>query len=111
MSLSVQVINAVYGMAAAGVTVRLDHVAADGGWTELDRAQTDEAGGICPWQSGPTVPGAYRLEFHTDSYFASLGITPFYLVVTVEFRMPDPGYPHHARLLLAPSFYLVYWVR
>jgi 5-hydroxyisourate hydrolase len=110
MSLSVQVINGVYGLAATGLAVRLDH-AVDGEWAEVSRTQTDADGGIDPCEPGPTAPGSYRLEFGTDSYFAGLGIAPFYSVVTVEFRMPDPGYPHHLRLLLTPSSYLAYWQR
>lgn len=110
MSLSVQVINGIYGFAAGGVDVRLDY-ASDGGWAELGRSRTDENGQVDPWEPGPAEPGGYRLEFGTDSYFASLGITPIYPVVTIEFRMPDPGHPQQVRLLLTPSSYLAYWQR
>ena len=108
VSLSVQVIYEAYGLAATGVTVRLDR-ATHGGWTELSRSKTDEDGQIRGWHCEPTSPGTYRLEFGTDAYFSSLGITPFYPTVTVEFRMPDPGYPYRTHLLLTPSSYLVYW--
>lgn len=110
MSVSVQVVNGVYGLAAAGLAVRLDR-ADGGGWTEVARAKTDDDGHVSTWQSAIDSPGAYRLEFGTDSYFTSLGITPFYPVVTVEFRLPDPGYPHQVRLLLTPWSFLAYWQR
>lgn len=110
VSLSVQVIDGVYGIAAAGIEVRLDH-AADGAWTELDHSRTGEYGQVDRWVQEPDKPGTYRLTFGTDPYFAGLGARPVYPAVTVEFRMSDPCCPHRVQLLLTPSSYLAYWQR
>jgi 5-hydroxyisourate hydrolase len=110
MSLSVQIVDAVYGIRAAGIAVRLDRFA-DGTWTELEHSCTGEDGQADFWPCGPVEPGAYRLSFGTDSYFVGLGVTAFYPAVTVEFRMPDPSASHQVRLLLTPSSFLVFRLR
>jgi 5-hydroxyisourate hydrolase len=110
MSLSIRVVNGVSGLSAAGLGVRIER-AVNGGWAEIARYQTDKEGQVGQWPQEPLWPGAYRLEFGTDPYFASLGFTPIYTLVSLEFRMPDPGYPHRVRLMLTPVSYLVCWQR
>jgi 5-hydroxyisourate hydrolase len=102
--------NGVYGIPAAGIAVRLDQ-AVNGTWIELSHCVTGEDGRLDRCQLELDKSGTYRLEFDTDSYFVSLGVTPFYAAVTVEFRIPDPGYPYRVWLLLTPSSYLAHWQR
>jgi 5-hydroxyisourate hydrolase len=86
------------------MSVRLDRDI-EGTWIEQLRDQTDGEGRICDWLGLPLDRGAYRLEFDLDAYFSSLGVAPFYPVVTVRFRIPQPSNPCHISLLITPTAY------
>jgi 5-hydroxyisourate hydrolase len=106
----VQVINGVHGQPTAGVTVRLARDT-EGTWTELARCLTTDAGTVDSWPQVVISPGNYRLEFDTDAYFATLGVTPFYRSISLVFRLSDPGHPYRISLLVSPSSYVTYWQR
>ena len=107
MAVLVTVIDGTYGRPATGVSVRLDREI-EGSWAEQKWDMTDEEGNIFRLGDAPFPRGVYRLEFDLDSYFSSMGITPFYPVVSVKFRIAEPDQTHHISLLITPSAYCTY---
>jgi 5-hydroxyisourate hydrolase len=106
MSVSVHVIDGVYGRPVIGMSVRLDrHI--DGSWIEQLRDKTDDDG-VSGGPSAPVERGVYRLELDLDGYFSSLGITPFYPAINIVFRIGDPNYSYRISLLITPSAFTTY---
>ncbi|MEU8798805.1 hydroxyisourate hydrolase [Spirillospora sp. NPDC048819] len=101
MGLSTHVLDAAKGLPAAGVAVRLERRAADGGWTPLAAARTDADGRIREWDA-PIEAGVHRLTFDTA------GLSDFYPEVTVAFTVADPGRHLHVPLLISPFAYSTY---
>ncbi|MFI6731757.1 hydroxyisourate hydrolase [Nonomuraea sp. NPDC050451] len=96
MSFSTHVLNAVTGLPAQGVHVRLEHegrVVAEG--------RTDEDGRIKGWHPGA---GVHRVVFDTGAYLEET----FYPEVVVTFTVADPGRHYHVPLLLSPYAYSTY---
>jgi len=106
MSVSVHVIDGVYGRAVIGMSVRLDRYI-DGSWIEQLRDKTDDDG-LSGGPSASLERGVYRLELDLDGYFSSLGITPFYPAINIVFRIGDQNYSHRISLLITPSAYTTY---
>jgi 5-hydroxyisourate hydrolase len=103
----VRVVDGTYGRPAAGVSVRLDRDI-EGRWVKQRSDVTDEQGEFSPLHDTQLGRGVFRLEFDLDSYFTSMGITPFYPVVTMSFRIADPAQVHHISLIITPSAYHTY---
>ncbi|MFG6193749.1 hydroxyisourate hydrolase [Nonomuraea sp. JJY05] len=96
MSFSTHVLNAVTGLPAQGVHVRLEHegrVVAEG--------RTDDDGRIKGWHPGA---GVHRVVFDTGAYLEET----FYPEVVVTFTVADPGRHYHVPLLLSPYAYSTY---
>lgn len=104
MSVSVQVLDVVYGRSAAGVRARLERPAGEG-WTVAARAETDGEGRILDWLDEKLEQGAYRIVFDSDSYFASLGISAAYPEINVLFRVQDESDSCQIQVQLAPYSY------
>ncbi|MEO3804159.1 hydroxyisourate hydrolase [Nonomuraea sp. B1E8] len=96
MSFSTHVLNAVTGLPAEGVRVRLEH---DG--SVLAEGRTDADGRIRGWE--PRT-GVHRVVFDTGGYLPET----FYPEVVVTFTVTDPGRHHHVPLLLSPYAYSTY---
>jgi 5-hydroxyisourate hydrolase len=119
MSLSTHVLDAARGQPAAGVPVRLEAAAGDGGWTLLAETRTDrdgrardafnEAAAAMAGTSAASRGGTYRLVFDTAAYFAEQGVKEFfYPEVVVCFTVADPDAHYHVPLLLSPFAYSTY---
>ncbi|GAA2207247.1 hydroxyisourate hydrolase [Nonomuraea monospora] len=96
MSFSTHVLDAVTGLPAAGLRVRLEHegrVVAEG--------STDGDGRIKGWNPGA---GVHRVIFDTGGYLEDT----FYPEVVVTFLITDPDRHHHVPLLLSPYAYSTY---
>jgi 5-hydroxyisourate hydrolase len=104
VSVTAQALDVVHGRSAAGVRTRLERPVGDG-WQVMSHAVTDCAGKIHSWVDGELEPGAYRLVFDSDSYFASLGICAAYPEITVLFRVQDEADTCSIQVLLAPYSY------
>ncbi|MBI1873830.1 MAG: hydroxyisourate hydrolase [Acidobacteria bacterium] len=97
------------GAPASGVTVALDHRAADGSWASVAEACTDANGRATLLQSEhPMAAGDYRLRFDTGAYFGRKGLEAFFPEVVVSFRIAASGGHHHVPLLLSPYGYSTY---
>ncbi len=107
-AVTTHVLDTARGIPAAGVQVRLEHLAGDGSAAEIGRGQTDEDGRAR--QLGPVqlAPGRYRLVFDTAGYLAAQGQQPFFPEVTVTFRLDGDDPRCHVPLLLSPFAYSTY---
>jgi 5-hydroxyisourate hydrolase len=109
-AITTHVLDTSRGRPASGIPVTLEQQAASGEWTLLGKGATDGNGRLQTLMHEliALTPGAYRLTFHTRAYFAALGLTPFFPVVTVVFDV-EPGESHyHVPLLLSPFGYTTY---
>jgi 5-hydroxyisourate hydrolase len=105
MSLSTHVLNAMTGLPAPGVSVRLESWTGDG-WTQAAQQLTDADGRIGDF--GNPAAGRHRITFDTGEYFAALDTATFYPEVSVVFQVTDPGQHHHVPLLVSPFAYTTY---
>ncbi|GAA2850029.1 hydroxyisourate hydrolase [Nonomuraea rubra] len=96
MSFSTHVLDAVTGLPAAGLRVRLEH---DG--DVVAEGRTDDDGRIQGWNPGA---GVHRVVFDTGAYLEDT----FYPEVVVTFLITDPDRHHHVPLLLSPYAYSTY---
>lgn len=103
------------GRPAAGLRVRLEHVA-PAGTAEIAKATTDSGGRVT--SLGPDViePGTYRLVFDTGGYLgqhvgrsgSNTDREVFFPEVAVTFAVADGGEHYHVPLLLSPFGYSTY---
>ncbi|GAA3208744.1 hydroxyisourate hydrolase [Nonomuraea helvata] len=96
MSFSTHVLDAVTGLPARGVRVRLEH---DG--RVVAEGRTDDDGRIKGWNPGA---GVHRVVFDTGAYLEDT----FYPEVVVTFTVADPERHYHVPLLLSPYAYSTY---
>ena len=115
LTLSTHVLDATTGRPAAGVQVRLDRAASDGGadpgWVPAGGGQTDADGRLRlsgPGGAADFEPGVYRITFGTGAYFTALGSASFYPEVTITFEMTARDEHYHVPLLLSPFAYSTY---
>ncbi|KAA0123584.1 hydroxyisourate hydrolase [Methylobacterium sp. P1-11] len=111
--LSTHVLDTTSGKPAAGVTVELRRLAADGTAERVASAVTNADGRT----DGPLLDdatlsaGTYELLFHIGAYFARSGpegSPPFLDVVPVRFGVSDPTGRYHVPLLVTPWSYATY---
>jgi 5-hydroxyisourate hydrolase len=105
MSLSTHVLDAMTGMPAAGVAVRVESLV-DGRWQAAGEATTDADGRVR--ELGNPSVGVHRITFDTAGYFARTGVRGFYPEVTVTFEVVDADAHHHVPLLLSPFAFSTY---
>lgn len=102
MSVSVSVVDGVYGRPAVNMAVRLMREV-DGVFTEQWRHRTNDDGSISGPQNSPLTRGSYALELDLEGYFCTLGFTPLNSAVTMRFRMTDEGRHYRLSALVTPS--------
>jgi 5-hydroxyisourate hydrolase len=102
MSVSVNVVDCVYGRPAVNMAVRLMREIG-GVLTEQWRDRTNDDGRVFGLQNSPLTRGSYALELDLEGYFCVLGFTPLNSAITMRFRAP--GEDRHCRLsvLVTPS--------
>ena len=109
-TITTHVLDTALGKPAAGLSVALERVAADGRTTQIGAGMTDNDGRLrdllAPGQSAE--PGDYRLRFETGAYFARDNREAFYPVVTVTFQVANGNAHYHVPLLLNPFGYSTY---
>lgn len=102
MSVSVRVINGIYGRPAAGLTVSLSREV-DGEFVQRWTGRADENGRVLSLQELSLPPGAYRLEFDLGDYFCALGYAPHNSAIGVCFFMANHGRVYRITLLATPA--------
>ena len=111
--LSTHVLDTAHGRPAAGLTVDLVRIEADGAERLVKTVVTNADGRTLePLLAGTAlVAGAYRLVFHVAEYFASAGHADagvFLRIVPVEFVIADATANYHVPLLVSPWSYSTY---
>jgi 5-hydroxyisourate hydrolase len=114
-AITTHVLDIAAGRPAAGLRVRLEHVAAAAN-AEIARATTDSGGRVT--SLGPDViePGTYRLVFDTADYHrrhvvsggSDTDYEAFFPEVAVTFAVADGGDHYHVPLLLSSFGYSTY---
>lgn len=102
MSVSVNVVDCVYGRPAVNMAVRLMREV-DGVLTEQWRDQTNDDGRIPGLQNSPLARGSYALELDLEDYFCTLGFAPLNSAITMRFRTPGEGRHCQLSVLVTPS--------
>ena len=123
-AISTHVLDIAAGCPAAGLTVRLEHVA-PAGPQQIATATTDSGGRVTSLGPEQLEPGTYRLVFDTGGYqvrqyqqgtddaaFAREAPLspeiPFFPEVTVTFTVADDREHYHVPLLMSPFGYSTY---
>jgi len=116
--ISTHVLDTAAGCPAAGMRVRLEHVA-PAGPEEIARAMTDSGGRITSLGPERVSPGTYRLVFDTGGYQARhrrhgtddpafSPEVPFFPEIIVTFTVADDREHYHVPLLMSPFGYSTY---
>jgi 5-hydroxyisourate hydrolase len=106
-AVTTHVLDTGQGRPAAGVLVRLEHVAGAAD-AVLAAGTTDEDGRVRSLGPDRVGPGTYRLVFDTAGYFARTGQPCFFPEVSLSFVVTDLEEHHHVPLLLSPFAYTTY---
>lgn len=112
--LSTHVLDTRGGTPAAGVTIELFELCADGARTLITRTATNRDGRTdAPLVGARPLPIArYELRFHVGDYFARVSVPqddpPFLDVVPVAFAVAEPEGHYHVPLLVTPWSYATY---
>ncbi|KAG7455192.1 hypothetical protein MATL_G00253920 [Megalops atlanticus] len=105
--LMVKVLDAVRGMPAAGVKLRVFRQATGNSWTEVTTGMTDPKGevhGLIAEQD--FTAGVYKVEFDTKAYWKAEGRALFHEMAEVVFEAHAGGHRHYTlALLLSPFSY------
>ncbi|HET7676893.1 MAG TPA: hydroxyisourate hydrolase [Candidatus Limnocylindrales bacterium] len=103
-TISTHVLDLQRGLPAAGLTVTLAEVTADGTRTALQAAVTDADGRVRDLLGGGILRvGRYELTFDVASYRAAAGgDAPFFRTASVVIEVADTGRSYHVPLLLSP---------
>jgi 5-hydroxyisourate hydrolase-like protein (transthyretin family) len=105
MSLSIRVVDSVYGRSATGMQVSLSR-SDEGVIREQWREQTDEDGRISGLKKPPLPRGSYTLEFYLEDYFRHLGYAPLNSAISVRFYVSSDRH-HGLTLVITPSSCIV----
>jgi 5-hydroxyisourate hydrolase-like protein (transthyretin family) len=109
MSLSISVIDCIYGRSAIAMPVRLSREI-DGVFAEQWHDQTDDRGSISGLHKPPLPPGSYTLEFDLEAYFRTLGYASFHSSIMLRFHVPSEAHVYELSLLVTPSTCVAYRV-
>ena len=116
-AITTHVLDTAVGCPAAGMNVRLEHVATAGS-EAIATATTDSGGRISSLGPERIEPGTYQLVFDTGGYLSrqrdnggrdtDTGTAAFFPEVTVTFTVADGGGHYHVPLLMSPFGYSTY---
>ncbi|KAF7651208.1 hypothetical protein LDENG_00114360 [Lucifuga dentata] len=103
----VKVLDAVKGMPAGSVALKVSQKDANGEWTQVANGATDMTGEVHNLITEQDFSaGIYRVEFDTKTYWKNEGSRPFHEVADVVFEAHAEGHRHYTlALLLSPFSY------
>lgn len=108
--ITTHVLDASRGVPAAGVSISLEVMGADGAWKMLGKGDSSSDGRqkeLCP-EGFSLVSGTYRLSFDASAYFAKFKQESFYGVIPIVFKVAETDRHYHVPLLLSPFGYSTY---
>ncbi|XP_030626268.1 transthyretin [Chanos chanos] len=105
--LMVKILDAVKGIPAGSVALKVSRQGADGAWTQVANGVTDATGEVHNLITDQEfTAGVYRVDFDTKAYWKAEGRTPFHEVASVVFEAHAEGHRHYTlALLLSPFSY------
>jgi 5-hydroxyisourate hydrolase len=113
-AVTTHVLDIAAGSPAAGMSVRLEHVA-PAGTEAIAMATTDSGGRITSLGPERIEAGTYRLVFDTGGYLrrrnsrgSNADKPAFFPEVAVTFTVGDAGEHYHVPLLMSPFGYSTY---
>ncbi|XP_075172161.1 transthyretin [Anomaloglossus baeobatrachus] len=103
-ALMIKVLDAVRGIPASKLSVKVHRQKEDKSWDLLSSRVTSEEGEIHDLVSEQDfVEGVYKLELATKRFWSKLGLSPFHEYVDVVFTANDAGHRHYTiAVLLTP---------
>ena len=78
---------------------------ADGSWSELATAETDENGRVNAFEGVEAEAATYKLSFDMRGYGDQ---QPFFPEIDVVFQISDPTQHHHVPVVVSPFGYSTY---
>lgn len=107
--LSSHILDINTGKPATGVKITLSKYSDDGIWKEVESGITDENGRVKDFMKydGHDNRGIYKLTYHVEPYFMSLGQSSFYPFIDVVFEIKDDSH-YHVPITLSPYGYSTY---
>nr|AKQ09561.1 transthyretin precursor [Plecoglossus altivelis] len=105
--LMVKILDAVKGVPASSVALKVARRDANGAWAQVANGVTDATGEVHNLITEQDfLPGVYRVEFDTKSYWKAESRTPFHEMADVVFEAHVGGHRHYTlALLLSPFSY------
>jgi 5-hydroxyisourate hydrolase-like protein (transthyretin family) len=105
MSLTIRVVDCQNGRAAESVSLVLS-----GPHAQLARGSTDEKGifRYSGSSNGDSHHGVYQLDLDIDSYYASLGLIPFYRKIATILRLADAEQDYVVAVLITANSFVSY---
>ncbi|CAI9605002.1 unnamed protein product [Staurois parvus] len=101
----VKVLDAVRGIPAAKLPVKVFKKSEDKGWDLVSSGITSAEGEIHNLViEEQFVEGIYKLEFATKPFWSKLGLSPFHEYVDVVFTANDAGHRHYTIAVLLTPF-------
>ncbi|MGC5616667.1 hydroxyisourate hydrolase [Georgenia sp. Z1491] len=101
------VLDAVTGVPAAGIAVRLQRLDGDAA-TDVASGTTNEDGRIGDLGPEALEAGTYRISFASGDYFRAQGRETFFPSVTIDFFVEAGRDHYHVPCLLSPFAYSTY---
>jgi 5-hydroxyisourate hydrolase len=102
MSVSIRVMDCVYGLPAVGVPVDVTREL-EGTVVQQQRSQTGDDGYISGLPEAMQGRGAYTLIFDLDGYFRKLGYAPLNSAISVRFHLASDSHHYGLSMLVTPS--------
>ena len=106
--ITTHVLDTAHGRPAHGVAIELEREDR-GVWHLIGAGVTDADGRLRTLTpEGPVHAANYRIRFQTGLYFNACGVTGFFPVVEIHFKINDGSEHYHVPLLLSPYGYSTY---
>jgi 5-hydroxyisourate hydrolase len=108
--ISTHVLDVSLGKPAKDVSVRLERRELSGDWFVLASSRTGTDGRCAQLlpANETLVPGVYRLNFDTASYFQAQDIATLYPLIEIAFHVLEGESEFHIPLLLSPYGFTTY---
>jgi 5-hydroxyisourate hydrolase len=108
VNLSVQVMEAAFGVPAADLQVMLRRCTTGSAWIDVGEGHTGPDGRLTLWQGTLSTPATFQLEFDIDRYYSTLGSVPLFSRAIATFRVGDTDEDLHLSVLISPNLLLAY---
>lgn len=106
-TISTHILDLARGVGGSNVPVALAMKQADGSWSELATAETDENGRVKAFEGVEAEAATYKLSFDMSGYDEQQA-EPFFPEIDVIFQISDPSQHYHVPVVVSPFGYSTY---